>query len=274
LRVVPSVEWILRESARSLDPLDAQVLLSHVTGRSKEYLLTHTDHLLTRRAYRRWRRVRAERERGRPVAYITGEREFYGLPFLVDERVLVPRPETETLVDEIVRLSPDSLLDVGTGSGCIAVASAYTLPGCSVTGADRSGRALAVARENAHAILGKRCIRLIRSDYFTGLRGIAFEAIVSNPPYVKRADLERLPVEVRHEPVVALDGGPDGLDSYRVLVGRAHRYLEEGGWLALEIDPPLLSSLLRLEGMERFTVERVARDLSGRERVIVLRLRT
>jgi release factor glutamine methyltransferase len=271
--VTPTVETILNDAVPPLDLLDAQVLLCFVLGTPREYLLAHPERVLTRGELREWRRLRGEREKGRPVAYITKEREFYGLPFFVDERVLIPRPETETLVDEVIGANPATLLDMGTGSGIVAIAVKSRLPGCAVTGADMSAGALAVARRNARRILGEDSIRFLRSDFFARLEGMRFQVIASNPPYVKTGDLAKLSVEVRHEPARALDGGGNGLRAYGKLLAEGHRHLETRGRLILEIDPELLPSILCLRGARQYSLEREARDLAGGKRVIVLRRR-
>jgi release factor glutamine methyltransferase len=269
--VFPTVETLLKDAVPPLGMLDAQVLLCWVLGKSREYLLSHPDHVMTRRDLREWRRVRDERENGRPVAYITHRKEFYSLTFYVDEGVLIPRPETETLVDQILQASPESLLDMGTGSGIVAIAVKSRLPGCGVTGVDKSRHALAVARRNARRIFGEKSVSFIRSDFFRSLGRLRFQVIACNPPYVKSGDLKDLPVEVLHEPVQALDGGADGLNAYRVLLESGHRHLEGSGRLMLEVDPALLPSILKLRGIERYDVEKTVRDLTGAARVLVLR---
>ena len=182
---------------------------------------------------------------GEPIQYITGKTEFYGLPFRVSPAVLIPRPETEHLVEEVLkraatfahpRIPPLRILDIGTGSGCIAVALARHLPHAGITAIDISSEAISLARENAALNGVADRIRFLEGDLLAPVAGEQFEMIVSNPPYVPTADRSSLSVEVRdHEPALALFAGPDGLDIYRRLILAAYAALVPGGLLLLEI---------------------------------------
>lgn len=220
-----------------------------------------------------------ERRRHRePVAYITGEREFYGRPFLVTPAVLIPRPETELLVDvalERLRDGPRAadarprVLDIGTGSGCVAITLALELPSARVTATDVSAAALVVARANAGRLGASEGVTWIQ-DSLTGDRTEAFGAIVSNPPYVAETDRDKLAADVREfEPATALFGGTDGLEVIRNLVPAAWRALTPGGWLAIEIgasQAPIVQALCLARGFEALDVRS---DLAGYARVIV-----
>ncbi len=216
--------------------------------------------------------------RGRriPLQHLTGEQEFMGLPFLVNEHVLIPRQDTETLVEEaLARLQPGMrVLDLCTGSGCIAVSLAKLGAGyvarkefSPVDASDISPEALAVARENARR-LGAQ-VRFIESDLFAGVEE-KYNMIVSNPPYIRTAVIDGLAEEVRlHEPRQALDGSEDGLHFYREIVRQSPAYLTEGGWLLLEIgfdQAEAVSGLMADEGFEEIEV---IRDLAGHDRVVV-----
>lgn len=217
---------------------DAELFLLRATGQNRAFLLTHPDAELTseqQAIYEQWLDRRAKHE---PVQYILGEQEFYGLTLRVTPDVLIPRPETEHLVEATLsRVPHDSALkiaDVGTGSGAIAIAIAHSLPLASLTALELSPPALEVARQNAerHGVASR--IRFLQSDLLAAVHGEAFDAIVSNPPYI--AEDEVLEEQVRgYEPPNALFAGPDGLDIYRRLIPQARQALLPGGWLLMEI---------------------------------------
>jgi release factor glutamine methyltransferase len=210
---------------------------------------------------------RAERV---PVAYLTGTREFWSLPIAVDPRVLIPRPETELLVEVVCRLAPRSgrVLDAGTGSGAVAAALARELPAARVWASDRDAAALAVARTN----LARHAPRagLVCADWLAPFRPRAFDVVVANPPYVSSGELPLLEPEVReHEPRHALDGGADGLDAVRVLLAEAARVLVGGGWLVLEMGAGQAERVLDgVAAVGRYTRTLVRADTAGIARVL------
>jgi release factor glutamine methyltransferase len=217
---------------------DAELLLLRILDRDRAWLLTHDQADLTPQQldqYDRWLTRRAAHE---PIQYILGEQEFFGLTLRVTPNVLIPRPETEHLVEAaLARIPRDTavrIADIGTGSGAIAIALAHSLPQAHVTAVDISSAALTVASENAerHHVAGR--IRFVESDLFTALPDERFDVIVSNPPYV--AESETLEPQVRdYEPHSALYAGPSGLDIYRRLIPQARLSLNPEGWLLLEI---------------------------------------
>ncbi len=219
---------------------DAEFLLLRALAKDKAWLLGHRDEDLSREAEKRLQLWLARRKAGEPVQYILGETEFYGLPFRVAPGVLIPRPETEHLVEAVLRLlaavpSP-SIADIGTGSGAIAVALAHARPDARVTAVDISREALKIATENAERNGVAERIRFFAGDLLAPLAGERFDCIASNPPYVARDDRDVLAVEVReHEPALALYGGAEGLEAYRRLIPSSRGQLFAGGWLALEI---------------------------------------
>jgi len=217
---------------------DAELLLIHVVGRDRAYLLTHPEARLAPVQVALYEAWLARRARHEPIQYIVGEQEFFGLKFRVTRDVLIPRPETEHLVAaalaRVERETPLRIADIGTGSGAIAVALAHALPQAQVTAVDISLAALAVARSNAeiNGVSGR--IRFCESDLLDAVRGESFDMIVSNPPYV--AEDEVLDPQVRdYEPATALFAGAAGLDIYRRLIPQAQAALKSGGWLLLEI---------------------------------------
>ena len=230
---------------------DAELLLLHLIERDRAFLLTHPDLLLTTdqtAQYESWLRRRALHE---PIQYILGEQEFFGLTFAVTPDVLIPRPETEHLVEALLACVPHDrplrIADVGTGSGAIAVALSYALPEAQVTGLDISEAALAIAKRNAetHHVAGR--MRFLTSDLLSAVGGERFDAIVSNPPYVAEADRASLEPQVRdYEPSGALFAGTSGLDVYERLIPEAHATLEPGGWLLMEIGQGQRDALTQL----------------------------
>lgn len=253
---------------------DAELLLMHSLKRSRAWLITHCDELLGEDLSVTYTELLDRRRKGEPIQYITGETEFYGLPFLVTPDVLIPRPETEHLVEKVIELASDfaapRIVDVGTGSGAIAVALAHKLPHASITATDISLRALALAEENAKS--NGASIRFLVGDLLAPTEGERFEIIVSNPPYVAMSDRDSLDVEVRdYEPALALFAGEDGLEVYRRLIPAAFEALTPGGFLVLEIgysQSPAITELLTCSGFQQ--IEFVP-DLQGISRVACAR---
>jgi len=249
--------------------LDAEVLLAHALGCRRLDLYLQFDRPVEARERTVYRELVQRRARERvPVALLIGEREFWSHSFRVSPDVLIPRPETELLVEQAAKLQPDSVLDFGTGSGNIIVSLALELPQLRGVAVDRSRSALEVARDNLmrHG-LDKR-IQLLQADRLDGL-GTGFDVIVSNPPYIPTADLASLEPELRHEPRLALDGGADGLDVVRPLLAQAPACLRPGGRLLLEIGAGQAAAVVGLaEGLGASAS--VHRDLAGIERVVCL----
>jgi release factor glutamine methyltransferase len=219
---------------------DAETLLLHLVGKNKAWLLSNLEDDLAGCTAIRYAALLERRLKGEPIQYITGETEFYGLAFRVTSDVLIPRPETEHLVEKVIelaaRFSAPRIVDVGTGSGAIAVALAHKLPEAQVAATDLSESALAIARENAerNGLTGR--IHFLQGELLEPLSTEKFDIVVSNPPYVPTEDRDTLTVEVRdYEPPLALFAGNDGLDVYRRLIPAAHAALVQGGFLALEI---------------------------------------
>jgi release factor glutamine methyltransferase len=220
-----------------LDAVDARALLRHACGVDDAYLVAHANEKLTAAQMGAFNALVARRAAGEPVAYIVGTREFFSLEFKVTPAVLIPRPETELLVEfALARCDAEracSVLDLGTGSGCIAIAVAKHLPRAQVVAVDSSADALAVARENA-AHHSATNLELVASDWFGALGDRRFDLIVSNPPYIAAGDPHLSEGDLPAEPAPALVAGVDGLDCIRVIVAAAPRYLNRDGWLAIE----------------------------------------
>ena len=267
----------LQEAAERLAHLatgrrDAELLLLRAVERNRAWLLAHPEAELTAEHAERFGAWLARRERAEPVQYILGEAEFYGLTFRVTPAVLIPRPETEHLVEETLRrVGSDAavrICDVGTGSGAIAIALANARPRAEITAVDLSSAALVVARENAerHGVMER--MRFLESDLLNAVKRESFDFVVANPPYV--AEGEELEPQVRDwEPHAALFAGPSGLDIYGRLIPQAWDALVPGGWLLLEIGHGQREALAQLlAGWD--AVEFVA-DLQGIARVAIAR---
>ncbi|MBX9816677.1 MAG: peptide chain release factor N(5)-glutamine methyltransferase [Burkholderiaceae bacterium] len=248
-----------------LDRLDAQMLVLHALGRplhDRAWLLLHSDALVPAQAQDWLDQALQRRLSGEPVAYITGHKEFYGLDLQVDARVLVPRPDTETLVDwALDALAPQPaahVVDLGTGSGAIALALKHSRPSLQVQAVDYSEDALAVARANAQRL--RLEVSFHQGSWLSGISG-PLDAIVSNPPYIREDD-EHLPA-LRHEPRQALTAGADGLDDIRAIIMQSRERLRHGGWLLLEHgydQAPAVRTLLQEAG---FLQVRSRNDLAG-----------
>lgn len=252
--------------------LDAEALLLHVLGANKAWLLAHGDEELTGEDAQRYTALVARRFCGEPIQYITGEAEFYGLPFRVMRDVLIPRPETEHLVEQAIAYASEfrqpRIVDIGTGSGAIAVALARHLPQARITSIDISEKALAVARENAVRNRVADRIRFLEGDLLGPVERERFDLVVSNPPYVAETDRDALSVEVReHEPALALFAGADGLDVYRRLIPAAHEAQLSGGALLMEIGYGQSDAIRSLLAESDFGKIRFVLDLQGIPRV-------
>jgi release factor glutamine methyltransferase len=261
--------------------LDTEEILLHIfrrmdPGRNRAWLLAHAGDPTSSDARTEFKVLLLRRLRGEPIQYITGQTEFYGLPFSVTRDVLIPRPETEHLVERVLALAAafphPRIADIGTGSGAIAIALAHHLPHAAITAIDLSDRALALAQENAALNDVDTRIRFLRGDLLAPVANERFDLIVSNPPYVAEADRPSLSVEVRdHEPALALFAGADGLAVYQRLIPAAHAALAPGGFLALEIGAGQSSAVASLLTAASFAEIQSTPDLQGIPRVLTAR---
>ena len=249
--------------------LEARVLAAFSWNVAPAWLIAHDTDTLSEAQTTQFETLLTRRLAGEPVAYLTGTREFYGRPFQVSPDVLIPRPDTELLVElALARIPPGQakdVLDLGTGSGCIAITLALERPLARVTAVDRSAAALAVAQRNA-AILDAR-VEFLTSDWFAALAGRRFDLIVSNPPYIAAADPHLARGDVRFEPLSALAAGQDGLDDLRRLIRGARTHLRPGGTLLLEHGYDQADAVLALLRANGISLPRSWADLAGILRV-------
>jgi release factor glutamine methyltransferase len=247
-----TAQLVQREDLRPNAQRDAELLLLHILAAPRTLLFTDPDRILTLNQQTRYESLIGRRLTGEPIQYITGHQEFYGLDLRVTPAVLIPRPETEVLVEAALGLlskdKPLRIADIGTGSGAIAIAVAHHLPMAQVAAVDLSSEALAIARENAAAHHVEARIRFLESDLLSAIAGEEpFDAILSNPPYIPDSDRASLHVQVReHEPASALFAGPSGMDIYERLIPQAFAALKPGGLLAMEIGHGQRNAIVKL----------------------------
>ena len=249
--------------------LDAQLLLAHVLARPRSALLAHGQDALRPDQAAAFDSLVARRARGEPLAYLTGRKAFWTLELQVTPDVLVPRPETELLVERCLALwpaHPARVADLGTGSGAVALSLASERPNWQITATDRSAAALAVAEANARA-LGVGNVRFLEGDWFTPLAGQRFDLIASNPPYIAASDSALADPALRHEPLAALSSGPTGLEALRTLIAGAAAHLAEAGHLVLEHGAGQQRAVADLLVAQGFRHVRCHADLAGLPRV-------
>jgi release factor glutamine methyltransferase len=256
--------------------LEAEVLLADVLGFERARLFAEPGRALGDGERRAFEALLGRRGRREPLQHVRGRQEFFSRNFFVDGRVLVPRPETEIVVETVLRaaraLPSATILDLGCGSGAVALTFALELPRASVFASDVSPAAVAVTRENARRLGVTGRVEVRCGDLFRPYEGRRFDFVVSNPPYVSSGDLERLAPEVRdHEPRLALDGGRDGLDFYRRLAAEADGMLAAEGALVVEIGEGQGAAVAATFSAAGLRVEATERDLSGIERVLTVR---
>ncbi|MFN7938407.1 MAG: peptide chain release factor N(5)-glutamine methyltransferase [Bryobacteraceae bacterium] len=265
---------LLEEASVPAARLTAEVLLGHAMKVRREYFYAHPEEELTELAWIHYGRYLHERISGKPTQYITRQQEFYGRPFFVSPAVLIPRPETEHVVETALRLAPGAqrIVDVGCGSGAIAVSLALEIAGSKVAACDISLDALRVAERNATS--NGAHVAFVQCDLLSAFASGSMDLVASNPPYVPEGDEANLQREIReHEPAVALYGGPTGNEIYARLIPQAERVLRPGGWLIMEMGWRSLDAVKAMFGEGWHNVEDVA-DLAGIPRVLAAQRRS
>ncbi len=255
--------------------LDCEVLLCAVLEQQRHYLFAHADAVVSAGELADFNSLIAKRASGFPVAYLTGNREFWSLSLQVNQHTLIPRPETEQLVELTLELIPADkkvcVLDLGTGSGAIAIAIARERPACTVTAIDISQPALAMAQQNATR-LGINNIRFIHSDWFSATTAQPYDLIVSNPPYVESGDSGFVSGDIRYEPRIALDGGVQGLEAYRRIIPAATGFLASGGRLLFEHGHTQGEPIRQLLLYNRYRDIQTCQDYAGLDRITLATL--
>lgn len=258
---------MVQDSAR----IDAEVLLCYTLRRTRSYLLTWPEKPLTARQWRFFQRLIKRRRQGEPVAYLTGEREFWSLPVKVTRDTLIPRPETELLVEcALALITTDQALriaDLGTGSGAIALAMASECPQAEILAVDKSTAALRVAAENA-AALAITSISFYHGNWLSGYEGQAFDIIIANPPYVRSGDPHLDQGDLPYEPRHALIAGPEGLEAIEPIIRQGRQHLQAGGWLLLEHGHDQQTAVIDLMRQHGYQMVSGLNDLAGNARIV------
>ena len=252
----------------------AELIAAFVLNKSRTYVRAFGDNLIGAKEEKLFNKILEEKLSGKPFAHIIGEAEFMGRLFTVGPTVLIPRPETEELVEQSVKHlcgnKPDNILDMCSGSGCIAISLAFIFPQAQITGADISKEALEVARKNADNMnLGPQ-VQFVKSDLFENIKG-GFDLIISNPPYIPTDVIKTLSPEVQSEPHIALDGGKDGLKIIKKIIDAAPAFLKEGGLVALETGYGQSEKVLKFFSKQYWQTPFTGKDFAGIERFVFAR---
>ena len=252
--------------------LDARLLLEHVCHTSRNDLLVRPLRELTLEEQSQFEADIDIRKNHVPLQHITGVQEFMGLEFVVNENVLIPRPDTEILVEEVIKIAQKynspRILDLCTGSGAIAISLKKFVPNADITAVDISEKALEIAQKNAEKLEAK--INFVKSNLFDKLDNKKFDIIVSNPPYIRKDEIKKLSEEVQKEPKIALDGGEDGLDFYRIIAEQAINYLKTGSFLCFEIGYNQKNDVIKIiEDEQNYKNTYCKKDLYGNDRIII-----
>ena len=269
---------ILKLEKISTPKLKARLLLQYVLKKPRQYLIVYDNQKLTDKEEQEYLKYIELVAQGEPIEHITHQKEFMKLSFYVDENVLIPRQDTEVLVEEVIKIAKNirakKILDLCTGSGAIAVSLAKYLENTQITALDISRKALDVAIANAKNNHVQEKITFVESNLFQDLRQEKYDIIVSNPPYIRRKEIETLDKEVRKEPKIALDGGEDGLDFYREIINKGYEYLKYGGYICLEIGYDQKEEVMQIiKDKKQYTETYCKKDLYDNDRVVVTRLR-
>lgn len=274
LEVIHATTSFFQQKGVESPRLTIELMLAHVLKKKRLQLYMAFEHSLDDATLETLRGMVKRRAAGEPLQYILGRTEFHGLEFLTDKRALIPRPETEHLVEEIAAACKDRgpvrILDVGTGTGCIAICLAKLLPNADMVAVDRSDGALELARANAgnHGVAAR--IQFHQSDLFAAVDGQTFDWIASNPPYIPASEVNTLAREIRdHEPLEALFAGDDGLAIIRRIITEASSFLNPGGHVAIEIGAGQSGAVQQLFRDAQYQVAKVVKDLQNHERLVI-----
>lgn len=268
---------ILKNNNIESPKLKSRLLLQYVLKKTRQYIIVYDKEEITKK--QQWEYfINIEKlTKGVPLQHITHIQEFMKMDFYVDESVLIPRPDTEILVEEVIsiakKIEKPVILDLCTGSGAIGIAIAKNVKDAKIYAVDISEKALEVAQKNAKNLQVEEQIMFIKSNLFEKLKNLKFDIIVSNPPYIKREDINYLSEEVQNEPKIALDGGEDGLEFYRNIVEQAYQYLKLGSYLCFEIGYDQKIDVIEIiENEKKYINTYGKKDLYGNDRIIITKL--
>lgn len=254
--------------------LKARLLMQHILKKPRQHIIVYDNNEITKKEQFEYFVNIEKITAGVPLQHITHSQEFMKMDFYVDENVLIPRPDTEILVEEVIKIANKMdnpiILDLCTGSGAIAVSIAKYVKNSKIYAVDISEKALEIAKKNAQKMEVENQIEFIKSDLFSKIKKMKFDIIVSNPPYIKKRDISYLSSEVQKEPQIALDGGEDGLDFYRKILSQAIDYLKLGSYICLEIGYNQKNDVIELiENENKYVDTYSKKDLYGNDRIVV-----
>lgn len=257
--------------------LKARLLMQFVLNKPRQYLVIYDQNEIPQEKEKQYIDCIEKVKKGVPIEHITHQKEFMKLNFFVDENVLIPRQDTEVLVEEVIQIAnkihAKKILDLCTGSGAIAISLAKYIKNSEITASDISPKAIQVAKANAKNNHVENQITFLESDLFKNIVKEKYDIIVSNPPYIKKETIKQLEKQVQNEPIIALDGGYDGLDFYRKIINQSYEYLKYKGYLCLEIGYDQKIAVIELlENQEKYINTYCKKDLCGNDRVIVTKL--
>lgn len=255
----------------------ARAILQYTLKMTREHIIIYDQNPVTSNQRDEYVKNIKKLILGEPLQYITGVQEFMKLNFLVNKDVLIPQPDTEILVEEVINIAKKIenpiILDLCTGSGAIAISIAKNISNARIYATDISGKAINIARQNAKLNGVLNNIEFIESNLFNKIKNLKFDIIVSNPPYIASEEIKQLPIDVRHEPIIALDGGKDGLDFYRKIIQNGYKFLNRQGYLCLEIGYNQKDDVKKIiETQKRYVQTYCKKDLCQNDRVIITRI--
>ena len=253
--------------------LDSEILLSEAIKKSREFIILNSNHDISEKEYNSFQEMIDQRLKGKPIAYLTGKKFFWKYEFCVNEKVLIPRPDTEIVIEQVLKIFKNkneiSFLDIGVGSGCILLSILKERKDFKATGIDISNHALKVCKINAYKLGVKNRVRLFKSDIDKFFKG-KYDLIISNPPYIKNLDLKYLEKDViKFEPKLALDGGLDGISEIRKVIKKSSELIKNGGKLILEIAFNQKEEVKQLLRKNSFYINSVIKDLGKNDRCII-----
>ena len=257
--------------------MKARLLIQFILNKSRQYIMVYDNKEISKEQEQKYLQAIEKIIKGIPIEHITHQKEFMKMNFFVNENVLIPRQDTECLVEEVIQISKKigakKILDLCTGSGAIAISLAKYIENSEITATDISEKALDVAKINAKNNEVEKSIKFIKSDLFKNIPKTKFDIIVSNPPYIKKEEIKNLQEQVQKEPIIALDGGYDGLDFYRKIANKSYEFLKYNGYLCLEIGYDQKIDVIEIiENEEKYSNTYCKKDLYGNDRVIITKI--
>ena len=257
--------------------MKARLLIQFILNKSRQYIMVYDNKEISKEQEQKYLQAIEKIIKGIPIEHITHQKEFMKMNFFVNENVLIPRQDTECLVEEVIQISKKigakKILDLCTGSGAIAISLAKYIENSEITATDISEKALDVAKINAKNNEVEKSIKFIKSDLFKNIPKTKFDIIVSNPPYIKKEEIKNLQEQVQKEPIIALDGGYDGLDFYRKIANKSYEFLKYNGYLCLEIEYDQKIDVIEIiENEEKYSNTYCKKDLYGNDRVIITKI--